>query len=99
VAGGEAYFGPEIAHRLMDFFSAPKPVSPEEAFPELTSREVEILDLIAQGHTNAKIAARLFVSPRTVGNHISHIFTKLQVADRAHAIIRAREGGLGKEDI
>ena len=99
VAGGEAYFGPEIAYRLMDFFSAPKPVSPEEAFPELTSREVEILDLIAQGHTNAKIAARLFVSPRTVGNHISHIFTKLQVADRAHAIIRAREGGLGKEDI
>ena len=99
VAAGEAYFGPEIAYRLMDFFSAPKPVSPEEAFPELTSREVEILDLIAQGHTNAKIAARLFVSPRTVGNHISHIFTKLQVADRAHAIIRAREGGLGKEDI
>jgi DNA-binding NarL/FixJ family response regulator len=99
VAGGEAYFGPEIACRLMDFFSAPKPVSPEEAFPELTTREIEILDLIAQGHTNAKIAARLFVSPRTVGNHISHIFTKLQVADRAHAIIRAREGGLGKEDI
>jgi DNA-binding NarL/FixJ family response regulator len=99
VAGGEAYFGPEIARRLMDFFSAPKPASPAEAFPELTTREVEILDLIAQGHTNAKIAARLFVSPRTVGNHISHIFTKLQVADRAHAIIRAREGGLGKEDI
>jgi DNA-binding NarL/FixJ family response regulator len=98
VAAGEAHFGPEIAKRLMDFFSAPKPISPTEAFPELSSREVEILDLIAQGHTNAKIAARLFVSPKTVGNHISHIFTKLQVADRAHAIIRAREAGLGRED-
>jgi len=99
VAAGEAHFGPEIARRLMNFFSAPKPASPEEAFPELSVREVEILDLIAQGHTNAKIAARLYLSPKTVGNHISHIFTKLQVADRAHAIIRAREAGLGREDI
>jgi DNA-binding NarL/FixJ family response regulator len=82
----------------MDFFSAPKPASPEEAFPELSVREVEILDLIAQGHSNAKIAGRLFLSPKTVGNHISHIFTKLQVADRAHAIIRAREAGLGRGD-
>ncbi len=98
VAAGEAHFGPEIAKRLMDFFSAPKPISPTEAFPELSSREVEILDLIAQGHSNAKIAARLYLSPKTVGNHISHIFTKLQVADRAHAIIRAREVGLGRED-
>jgi DNA-binding NarL/FixJ family response regulator len=98
VAGGGAYFGPEIARRLMDFFSAPKVASPEASFPELTLREREILDLMAQGHTNAKIAARLFVSPRTVGNHVSHIFTKLQVADRAHAIIRAREAGLGRED-
>jgi len=98
VAGGEAYFGPEIARRLMDFFSAPKPASPAKTFPELTSREVEILALIAQGHSNAKIAARLYLSPKTVGNHISHIFTKLQVADRAHAIIRAREAGLGRED-
>jgi DNA-binding NarL/FixJ family response regulator len=98
VADGEAYFGPEIARRLMDFFSTPRFASREETFPELTTREVEILDLIAQGHTNAKIAARLFVSPKTVGNHISHIFTKLQVADRAHAIIRAREAGLGRGD-
>jgi DNA-binding NarL/FixJ family response regulator len=98
VGDGEAHFGPEIAKRLMDFFSAPKPVSPEEAFPELTNREVDILELIARGHSNAKIAARLFVSPKTVANHLSHIFTKLQVADRAHAIIRAREAGLGRED-
>ena len=98
VAEGEAHFGPEIARRLMDFFSAPKPTSPADAFPELTAREVEILDLIAQGHSNAKIAARLFVSPKTVGNHVAHIFSKLQVADRAHAIIRARDAGLGRED-
>jgi DNA-binding NarL/FixJ family response regulator len=97
VARGEAYFGPEIARRLVDFFSSPKPPSPEGAFPELTSREREILDLIARGHSNAKIAARLFVSPNTVRNHISHIFAKLQVADRAHAIVRAREAGLGQE--
>ncbi len=98
VGEGEAHFGPEIAKRLMDFFSAPKRTSPEEAFPELTAREVEILDLIALGHSNAKIAARLFVSPKTVANHLSHIFTKLQVADRAQALIRAREAGLGRED-
>jgi DNA-binding NarL/FixJ family response regulator len=98
VAGGEAHFGPEIAKRLMDFFSAPKPASPEDAFPELSSREREVLDLIARGHSNAKIAARLFVSPKTVANHLSRIFTKLQVADRAHAIIRAREAGLGREE-
>ena len=98
VAAGEAHFGPEIARRLEGFFSAPKPASPEETFPELSAREVEILEFIAQGHSNAKIAARLFVSPKTVGNHISHIFTKLHVADRAHAIIRAREAGLGKGD-
>jgi DNA-binding NarL/FixJ family response regulator len=99
VAAGEAHFGPEIARRLMSFFSEQSPASAQDIFPELSAREVEILDLIAQGHTNAKIAARLYLSPKTVGNHISHIFTKLQVADRAHAIIRAREAGLGREDI
>ena len=98
VAGGEAYFGPEIARRLMNFFSAPEPPSPDDASPALTARDPEVLDLIAQGHNNTKIAARLFVSPKTVRNHIAHIFTKLQVADRAHAIIRAREAGLGRED-
>ena len=98
VAGGEAYFGPEIARRLVDFFSAPKVTSREEALPELTARERDILDLIAQGHSNARIAARLFVSPNTVRNHITHIFAKLQVTDRAQAIIRAREAGLGRDD-
>src|SRR5918995_6115957 len=97
VAAGEAHFGPEIARRLMGFFSAPKPAPPMEAFPELTAREVEVLDLIARGRGNAEIATRLYVSPKTVRNHISNIFTKLQVADRAQAIVRAREAGLGRE--
>ena len=88
VAEGEAHFGPEIARRLTTFFSVPRPHSPGEAFSELTSREREILDLIAQGHTNAKIARHLFVSPKTVRNHISHIFTKLQIADRTQAILQ-----------
>ncbi len=95
VAEGEAHFGPEIARRLMGFFSTPKPAASSEAFPELTAREAEVLDLIAQGHNNAEIAARLFLSPKTVRNHISSIFGKLQVADRAQAIVRAREAGLG----
>ena len=99
VANGEALFGPEIARRLMSFFSAPKPAAPVEAFPELTAREREVLDLIAQGHSNAKIARRLFLSPKTVRNHISNIFTKLQVADRAQAIVRARQAGLGQDNV
>lgn len=96
VAGGEALFGPAIAQRLMTFFSGlgPTPKAMPLAFPELTEREREVLSLIAQGHNNAAIAERLTLSPKTVGNHISNIFSKLQVADRAQAIIRAREAGL-----
>ena len=94
---GEAYFGPEIAKLILGFFSAPRAAPPLEAFPELTVREAEVLDLIAQGRGNTEITRRLYVSPKTVRNHISNIFTKLQVADRAQAIIRAREAGLGRE--
>ena len=96
VASGEAIFGPTIARRLMQYFSAPRPAAPPQAFPELTEREREILDLIAQHHTNVEIADRLSLSPKTVRNHVSNIFAKLQVIDRAQAIIRAREAGLGK---
>jgi len=99
VGKGEAHFGPEIAKRLMGFFSAPKASPPLEAFPELTAREAEVLDLIARGRGNAEIARQLYVSPKTVRNHISNIFTKLQVADRAHAVVRAREAGLGHYDV
>jgi DNA-binding NarL/FixJ family response regulator len=97
VAEGEAHFGPEIARRLMGFFSAPKAAAPSEAFPELTAREAEVLDLIAQGWNNAEIAKRLYLSQKTVRNHVSSVFLKLQVADRAQAIVRAREAGLGRE--
>jgi DNA-binding NarL/FixJ family response regulator len=99
VAEGDAYFGAEIARRLTDFFSVPRPSSPAEPFPELTAREREVLDLIAQSHNNARIAKLLFVSPKTVRNHISNIFTKLQIADRTQAILRAREAGLGQDDL
>jgi DNA-binding NarL/FixJ family response regulator len=98
VAEGEAHFGPEIARRLMAFFSAPKPAAPSEAFPELTAREAELLDLIARGLNNTEIAKRLYVSQKTVRNHVSNIFLKLQVADRAQAIVKAREAGLGRQD-
>jgi DNA-binding NarL/FixJ family response regulator len=95
VASGEAIFSPAIAVRLMHFFSAPRPAIPAQTFPELTDREREILDLIAQGASNAEIANKLVLSPKTVRNHVSNIFSKLQVADRAQAIIRGREAGLG----
>ncbi len=95
VAGGEAIFGPAIAKRLIQYFAAPRPSAPPQVFPELTEREREILDLLAQHLTNPEIAEQLSLSQKTVRNHVSNIFTKLQVADRAHAIMRAREAGLG----
>jgi DNA-binding NarL/FixJ family response regulator len=96
VAGGEARFGPEIARRLTGFIAGPG-LDPAAAFPQLTTREREILDLIAAGRDNADIAARLFVSPNTLRNHISRIFAKLGLANRAQAIVRAREAGLGQD--
>ena len=95
VGSGEAIFSPAIAARLIDFFAAPKPSAAPDAFPELTEREHEILDLIAQGKSNADIAGELVLSPNTVRNYVSNIFSKLQVADRAHAILLARDAGLG----
>jgi DNA-binding NarL/FixJ family response regulator len=97
VASGEAIFGPGVAQRLISFFSAPSPAVSRRAFPELTEREEEILSLVAQGKTNQEIAKELFVSLKTVRNHVSNFFLKLQVADRAQAVIRAREAGLGHE--
>jgi DNA-binding NarL/FixJ family response regulator len=97
VGSGEAIFGPAIAERIIQYFSASRGAGPALAFPELTDREREVLRLIAQGHSNQAIAQRLVLSPKTVRNHVSNIFAKLQVADRAQAIVRAREAGLGKE--
>ncbi len=95
VAGGDALFGPVIAARLMSFFSGAGSFEGGQPFPDLTGREREILGLIAQGYGNTEIAARLYLSPKTVRNHISSIFDKLQVTDRAQAIVRAREAGMG----
>jgi DNA-binding NarL/FixJ family response regulator len=95
VGSGEAIFSPSIAARLMSFFAASRSVSPEQAFPDLTDREREILTLIARGESNADIARALTISVKTVRNHVSNIFSKLQVADRVQAAIRAREAGLG----
>lgn len=95
VANGEVLFGPLIAERLMGFFSGTELMAGTRTFPNLTDREREILSLIAQGRSNAAIANQLFLSPKTVRNHISSIFDKLQVTDRAQAIVRAREAGMG----
>jgi DNA-binding NarL/FixJ family response regulator len=96
-ANGEALFSPSIATRLIRFFSSPRPDLPLDAFPDLTDRERELLDLIAQGMNNRAIAGRLEIAGKTVRNHISNIFSKLQVADRAEAIVRAREAGYGHD--
>jgi len=95
VGSGEAIFGPAIATRVVDYFAAPRPSLPPQAFPELTARERELLELLAQGHSNPEIAERLGLRHKTVRNHVSNIFSKLQVADRAQAIVRARQVGLG----
>jgi DNA-binding NarL/FixJ family response regulator len=94
VASGEAIFGPAIAQRLISFFANPGPPVPAQLFPELTDREREVLTGIALGQSNSEIADRLVLSQKTVRNHVSNIFSKLQVADRAQAIVRAREAGL-----
>lgn len=95
VGHGEAIFSPPIARRLVHFFATPPPTVPARAFPELSDREREVLDLIARGTGNVEIANALSLSPKTVRNHISNIFNKLQVAGRAEAIVRARKAGLG----
>jgi DNA-binding NarL/FixJ family response regulator len=98
VGEGEAIFSPTIAARLMEFFASFRPAAMPQVFPELSDREREVLDLIAQGHKNPDIAARLVLSPKTVRNHVTNILSKLQVADRSEAIIRAREAGLGLDN-
>ena len=95
VAAGEAIFGPGIARRVLGLVAAPPAAS--EPFPGLTGREREVLGLIAAGARNAEIARQMSIAPKTVANHISAIFTKLQVADRSEAIILARDAGLGRD--
>jgi DNA-binding NarL/FixJ family response regulator len=94
IASGEAIFGPAIARRLIGYFSS----ASTEAFPELTAREREVLELIAQGRNNQAIASELVLSLKTVRNHVSNVFNKLQVTDRAGAIVKAREAGMGRRE-
>jgi DNA-binding NarL/FixJ family response regulator len=95
VAEGGAVFGPAIARRMVDFFAAAARASAVTPFPDLTAREREILDLIARGRANGQIAEQLVLSDKTVRNHVSNIFTKIQVVNRAQAIVKAREAGIG----
>lgn len=100
VAAGEAHFGPGIATRLTAFFQngrmAAQPGETADPFPDLTNREQEILEQIATGKNNHEIAEALHISVKTVSNHISNVFNKLQVTDRAQAIVMARSAGLGQ---
>jgi DNA-binding NarL/FixJ family response regulator len=99
VAAGQAIFGPGVAARVLGYFATPPAVPAADVaapFPELTERERDILDLLAAGRRTAAIAEDLHLSPKTVSNHLTSVFSKLEVADRASAIIRAREGGLGQ---
>ncbi|MEU6726319.1 response regulator transcription factor [Nonomuraea wenchangensis] len=98
VASGEVIFGPALAERVTRYFARLATLRPpvEKPFPQLTAREREILDLIATGLSNRLIAERLSLSPKTVRNNVSNVFAKLQVADRAQAIIQARQAGLGQ---
>lgn len=94
VAHGDAIFGASVARRVIEFMTAPRAPEP---FAELTDREREVLELVAQGWANERIAGSLVLSTKTVRNHVSNILTKLQVTDRAQAIVRAREAGLGRD--
>jgi DNA-binding NarL/FixJ family response regulator len=93
IAAGEAIFGPTIARRIVEHFSSGG--AAQSAFPTLTTRERQVLELIATGKGNAAIAHQLRLTLKTVRNHVSHIFLKLQVPDRAAAIIKARDAGYG----
>ncbi|MGN6301344.1 MAG: response regulator [Angustibacter sp.] len=95
VAGGGVVFGAVLAHRIADFFGS-APSAAESRFPTLTARELEVLNLVAAGLSNGQIAGRLCLSQKTVRNHVHAVLTKLQAADRAQAIVQARDAGLGR---
>jgi DNA-binding NarL/FixJ family response regulator len=96
VANGEAILGPVVAARLQGYLTAPPAADPADAFPQLTDREIEVLELLAERRSNAEIAAKLFLSQKTVRNYVSGILAKLQVADRAEARLVARAAGIGE---
>jgi DNA-binding NarL/FixJ family response regulator len=98
VADGEAIFGPSVAQRVLGYLTRPLTAQDEVVFPELTAREREVLTLLAAGRSNGQIAQSLSLSAKTVRNNVSSIFSKLQVADRSEAIVRARRAGLGVDE-
>lgn len=95
VAGGGAVFSPAVADRLGSYFASLASLPGRDAFPMLTEREREILDLVARGHDNRRIARELYLSDKTVRNHVSNVMAKIDAADRAEMIVRARNAGLG----
>jgi DNA-binding NarL/FixJ family response regulator len=95
VAAGGAVFSPTVAARLGSYFGSLASLPGRDAFPQLTEREREVLDQMARGHDNRRIARELFLSEKTVRNHVSAVFTKLEVVDRSEAIVRARNAGMG----
>ena len=97
IGEGGAIFGPEIAGRIAAYFSGKASDPSADQFTVLTAREREVLELLAAGQSNTVIARRLFLSPKTVRNHVSNIFAKLHFADRAEAIVKARRAGLGDD--
>jgi DNA-binding NarL/FixJ family response regulator len=97
IAHGDAIFGPAVARRMIGYFGTTRRQTTGLPFAQLTDREHEVLNLVAKGHNNTEVARTLLVSPKTIRNHVSNIFTKLQVTDRAQAIVRAREAGLGEQ--
>ena len=104
VANGEVIFSPGVAEQMMAFFmkgsrETTTDLATAVPFPELTPREREILELLAQGLTNTAIAEKLVLSPKTIRNQVSNIFSKLQVSSRSEAIVKAREAGLGKAEM
>lgn len=98
VANGGAIFSPGIAQKVLGYLNAPQPNAPQESFDELTPREREILELIAQGKTNPEIATTLNLSSKTVSNYISNVLLKLHAADRAKLMLMALEAGMGQRD-
>jgi DNA-binding NarL/FixJ family response regulator len=97
VARGDAVFGPAVASRVLSYLTRPLSARDPLLFPELTDREREVLEHMARGLSNGEIARKLVVSPKTVRNHVSNVFTKLQVTDRSEAVERARRAGLGRQ--
>jgi DNA-binding NarL/FixJ family response regulator len=98
VANGELIFSSGVAKQMMAYFARGMKPAADAPFPDLTPREGEILELLAQGLTNAAIAEKLALSPKTIRNQVSNIFSKLQVATRTEAIIEARQAGLGHQE-